>query len=173
MRELTSEEEFTRAYEEYGDALFRHCYFRLYDRDRARDLVQETFIRAWTYRAGGARIDNVRAFLYRVLTNLIIDETRRKKAVSLEELAAEGFDPSSDERARLAVLADAAHVLRVVDTLGEDQRTVILMRYVDDLKLKDIARALGVSETVVSVRLWRATRTLKARLAAPDRSRGA
>lgn len=40
------EGEFMKAHDAYADALFRHCYFRLYDRERAKDLVQDAFMKA-------------------------------------------------------------------------------------------------------------------------------
>ena len=77
------------------DAIFRHCYFRVFDRERARDLVQETFLKTWEYLTRGHDIENIRAFLYRVATNLIIDDSRRKKEISLEQLSESGFDPAA------------------------------------------------------------------------------
>src|SRR3989338_7875527 len=73
------EEEFSAAYESFSDALFRHCYFRLYDREKSKDIVQEAFIKTWEYSLKGQEIENTRAFLYKVLNNLIIDEIRKKK----------------------------------------------------------------------------------------------
>ena len=97
------EQKFLEAYEAYADDLFRHAYFRVHDRERAKDLVQETFTKTWMTLSEGATIDNLRAFFYRVLTNAIIDESRKKKAVSLDTLLEEGFAPR-DEDATEAVL---------------------------------------------------------------------
>ena len=77
---------FSDAYEEYKDAIFRHCYFHTFDREQAKDAMQETFIKTWQYLESGHKIDNLRAFLYKVATNLIINAARKKKSVSLEGL---------------------------------------------------------------------------------------
>ena len=76
-------EAFTKAYDELSDAIFRHCWFRIGDRERAKDLMQETFTKSWQYISRGEKVDNLKAFLYRVANNLIIDEYRKKKELSL------------------------------------------------------------------------------------------
>ena len=80
------EKEFLQAFEKYADDIYRHCYFRVYDKELAEDLVQETFIKTWKYIISGEEIKNIRAFLYKVAVNLIIDNSRKKKAVLLDDL---------------------------------------------------------------------------------------
>ncbi|MBI2096858.1 MAG: RNA polymerase sigma factor [Candidatus Sungbacteria bacterium] len=90
------EKEFWRAYGAYADALFRHCYFRMYDRELAKDLVQETFSRAWaSYFVEGKEVLNLRALLYRILNNLIVDEVRRKKPVPIDTLEEDISQPTN------------------------------------------------------------------------------
>ena len=87
-----SEEQFIKIYDELADSIFRHCYFRIYNYERAKELMQETFTRTWEYVAKGKKIDNLKAFVYRIATNIIIDEARRKKSVSLDDLMENGFE---------------------------------------------------------------------------------
>ncbi|MBI2594808.1 MAG: RNA polymerase sigma factor, partial [Candidatus Colwellbacteria bacterium] len=90
------EKEFWQAYEAYADALFRHCYFRMYDRELAKDLVQEAFSRAWSsYFVPGKEVENLRALLYRILNNLIVDEARRRKPVPLDTLEEDISQPTN------------------------------------------------------------------------------
>ena len=77
------EQLFFEAYEAYADAIFRHCYFRLNDRELAKDMMQEAFTRTWEYVQNGNNPTNIRAFIYRVASNLIIDHYRKKKSYSL------------------------------------------------------------------------------------------
>ncbi|MBI5466917.1 MAG: RNA polymerase subunit sigma-70, partial [Candidatus Kerfeldbacteria bacterium] len=60
-----TEHEFLRHYEQFADAIFRHCYYRVFDAEQAHDLVQETFLRTWQYLVSGHQIDRIRPFLYR------------------------------------------------------------------------------------------------------------
>lgn len=160
MSEL--ERQFLDAYEAHADAIFRHCYFRVHDREEAQDLMQETFTRTWDYLAEGKTVDNIRAFLYRIATNLIIDRSRKKSSHSLDELTEGGLqiaDPQAHHQ--VATTVDVHQALKILDQLPDEQRILVTMRYVEDMRPKDIARILGLSENVVSVRLHRALKTLQ------------
>ena len=91
------EEEFLTLYDAYADAIFRHCFFRVYERERARDLVQETFARTWEYAAKGNAVENARAFLYRVANNVIGDEVCEKKETSPDAMHAVMSDPGESQ----------------------------------------------------------------------------
>jgi len=79
MQQDKREKEFLDAYEKYADAIYRHCYFRVYNKELAEDLTQETFIKTWKYIVEGKEVKNIKSFLYRVAVNLIIDNSRKKK----------------------------------------------------------------------------------------------
>lgn len=147
----------TEAYDAYADAIYRHCYFRVFRKERAQELMQETFTKTWEYLCQGHSVDNLRAFLYRVANNLIIDESRKKKEHSLEALQDVGFDLATTKPLeQLVNKLDADTVLTMMEQLEERSRTVLVMRYVDGLGPEEIADALGETANVVSVRLHRA-----------------
>lgn len=150
------EQEFLAAYEEHADALFRHCLIRVRDREIAHDLVQEAYSRTWLYMSEGKKIDYLRAFLYRIANNLIVDLSRKKKASSLDAMMDDdGFEPQ-DESIREPMDTPAIRdALAHLKSLDEIYRTAITMRYMDEMSPREIAAALGVSENVVSVRIHR------------------
>ena len=154
-------EQFTKAYEELSDAIFRHCYFRIGDREKAKDLMQATFTKSWQYISGGTEVQNLRSFLYRVANNLIIDEYRKKKEVSLDNLMAKGFDVGFEERGKMDKNIDARMAISVLNQVDEKYQTVVLMRYIDDLSPKEIAEATGDSENNVSVKIHRGLKKAK------------
>src|SRR3989344_3440161 len=80
------EEAFTQGYQTHADAIYRHCYFRVHNKELAQDLTQETFIKTWKYIIEGKEIKNLKAFLYKVAINLIIDDSRKKKAVVFDSV---------------------------------------------------------------------------------------
>lgn len=163
MARLDIHDEFLAAYDAFADAIFRHCYMRVSDRDRAKDLMQETFTRAWKYIAEGKTVDNVRAFLYRVANNLIVDESRKKKGVSLDQLSEVGFDPKDPNMGSDAVEAkmDAERILAFVERVASPYREALVMRYVDGFSVKEIADILGETANTVSVRIHRGVKMLK------------
>lgn len=157
------EQEFLSAYDEYSDAIFRHCYFRIYDRELAKDLVQDTFFKTWTYIEKGEVIKNLRAFLYKVANNLIIDHSRTKKhsTLSLDKLAEKGFVPQDNDHHSIEKKIATKEVIEKLDQLDRTYRIPMIMRYIDELSVKEIARALNLSENVVSVRIHRGLDKLK------------
>lgn len=153
-------DDFLQAYDSLSDAIFRHCYFRVYDRDRAQELMQDTFMKTWEYLARGKKVDNLKAFLYRVANNLIIDSTRKKKESSLDAMQELGFEPISNTTAP-DVLTEASRFVALLAKIEPMYRIPVRMRFLDDLSPKDIAIALGESENVVSVRIHRGVAQLR------------
>lgn len=150
-----AEQQFTQAYDQYADAIFRHCYYRVFDREIAKDVMQEAFCRTWKYVAGGGTIENMRAFLYKTANHIIIDASRKKKNISLDSIMEKGFFPKVDTRQSTQDHITAQEVLTLIGQLDEKYRDVILLKYVDDLSPKEIAAVVGEKENNVYIRLHR------------------
>jgi RNA polymerase sigma-70 factor (ECF subfamily) len=128
------------------------------DRDWAEEVAQETFVRALRQKD----IENERAWLFAVATNLVRDEARKdaRRRRHLELLAAESKDnyvepPISDlERAQ-----ERAVARRAIDALSEKDREALLMRE-EGLNYEEIAEALELSVASVGTTLSRARRRL-------------
>ncbi len=155
------EEKFIQACDANADALFRYSLFKVSDRDLAKDLVQETFLRAWNHVAQGESVDNFKAFFYRVLGNIIIDQYRKKKAISLDSLTDTGFDIKVDEGGRIADMIDGKMALEVIGRIPEKYREVIFMKYVQDMTNQEIAEFLKETENSISVKLHRGIKKIK------------
>lgn len=161
-----NEREFMDSYDAYSDAIFRHCFFRLYDREEAKDAAQETFLRAWKYSKEN-KIDNARALLYRIARNIVADKWRKKKTISLDELVEQGFQPSDREHTKIMLDAEAKNFIKLLNDLEDNEREVVIMRYVDGLGPEEIAEALGKRTgfvppvNLISVRLTRAIKKMQ------------
>ncbi len=162
------EERFLKAFEEYSDALFRHAFLRISDRERAIDVVHDAYTKVWAYVRGGHEVENFRPFLYKVLNNLIIDEYRKTKESSLDALLEiEGVDEgsfsdlTSNTVESLAATLDGKQVFGLVETLPDVYKEVIILRFVDELGPKEISVLIEETENVVSVRLHRALKLLR------------
>ncbi len=160
------EAELERMMERYGDFLVGQCSAMLHDPYLAQDVVQETFIKAYE------KLDTLRdrsesgerAWLNRIAVNLCRDQMRskwfrlvdrNKPLDSLPELSS-----GTNERGR--------QLYDQVCALPRAQREVILLRYYQDLDVREIAAALGHAETTIYRRLKRALRTLKCDLERGD-----
>jgi len=165
------EERYLKAFEEYHEALFRHACIRISDREKAIDIVHDTFTKVWSYVHSGHTIDSYRSFLYKVLNNLIIDEYRKRKEASLDSLLEtpgvdEGSFPELSESTAeaLAATMDGKKAFALLAELPEVYREVLIMRFVDELGPREISELIEESENVVSVRIHRALKLLRAKI---------
>lgn len=155
------ERRYTEAFDMYSDALFRHAFFRVSNRQVAIDLVQDAFMKTWSQVAKGENIENYQSYLYHVLSNLIVDYYRKKKSLSLDTLTEDGFDPVGSTAANVMEDAVRRELMDQIEKLSDRDKEVVVMRYIDGLPVKEIAEILEESENSVSVRIHRAIDKLK------------
>lgn len=150
------------AYEAHADTVFRHVFLRVRDREKAKDIVQDAFSKTWAYLAEGKEVDHMKAFLFRVANNLIIDSARKKKSASLDVMMDEnGFEIADDTVADPSEMQGVREALRLLADLDEIYRVAITMRFMDEMSPREIADVLGVSENVISVRIHRGIERLQ------------
>ena len=136
-------------------------FFKTHDHATGEDLVQDTFIKTWRYLVKGGKIDLMKAFLYHILNQLIIDEYRKQKTSSLDSLLEKGFVPSVDYSERMINTFDGKTAVSLIRHLPIKYRKVLRMRYVQDLSLKEISLLTGQSRNAVAVQVHRGLAKLK------------
>lgn len=155
MSQQQKEQQFLEAYKTYSGAIFRYCYQQIFDLDKTKDFVQETFIRTWKYISAGNQIENIRAFLYKTARNIIIDQTKKKKNISLQYLMEKGFSPSIDPRKSHENYFASQEVLGIINSLDEKYAKVITLKYIDGFSTKEISKTLKQTENNVYVSMHR------------------
>ena len=165
----------------YGQRIFRFLLASLRDRDVAENLTQETFLRAWTARDAFRGDCSAATWLTRIALNLLRDHTRtdrfrfwRKVAqtsVDASDLAAHLPHPSTSSESALIAHQQLALVWDTVATLSERQRTVFLLRFVEEMELADIAQVTGLPISTVKTHLYRSLATIRARHLPTEESR--
>lgn len=175
--EESQEDRFLKAFDEYSNALFRHAVIRVSNRDKAIDLVHDTFTKVWSYIRSGHEIDSYRSFLYKVLNNLIVDEYRKRKESSLDALLEmEGVDEGSfedlseDTVEALAATIDGRKAFELLAELPDAYKEIITLRFVDGLGPKEIGELTEESENVISVRIHRGLKMLRQKIEEKDES---
>jgi RNA polymerase sigma-70 factor (sigma-E family) len=142
---------------ESGDALLRMATLLTADPDAAEDVYQETLHRLamrWS------RVDSPRAFCRRVMHNIVIDQARARKRRPPELFTVhDRGDPRAGDPVTAAELRPA--LLAALGTLTLQQRTVVVLRYFDDLSENEVAELLGVSPGTVKSTASRAVAQLR------------
>lgn len=150
--------------EQYQDPLFRYVYFRTSNRALAFDIVQDVFAKTWQYLAEGKTITSHEAFLYRVAKNAVIDFFKKKKSVSLDSLEESGFEPSTtDEITTHEKMSDLTLLQKLVEGLDEESKQIILMRFIEERPIEEIARAFGKTTNAMTVKIHRVITQLRSR----------
>jgi RNA polymerase sigma factor (sigma-70 family) len=157
----------TVAHRDYGRGLKLYAFFKIREHAVSEDLVQDTFMKTWNYLVKGGKIETMKAFLYHILNNLIVDEYRKHKTFSLNILLEKGFEPSASHPERTSNFLDGKAAILLIQRLPEKYQKVIHMRYVRDLSLKEISLITGESKNTIAVQIHRGLEKLKLLYAQP------
>jgi len=138
--------------------------FRLLsDEHRARDVAQEAFLRVFQSAAGYRPTAMFRTYLYRILTRICIDHSRKRKAEPRDDMSsvASDTDPPSEVFMRQE---RADRVREAIEELPVRQKTALVLQHYEGLSYQEIARTLQCSVRAVDSLLVRARESLKGRL---------
>lgn len=143
--------------QKYRESLLYHAICIVKDRDEAYDLVQEVFIRAIREERLFTHDFRIKAWLYRVTSNLCFNLVRNKKRRSAILDAAKMSDRSdADQLSDIFSDERRTEVLKAISTLSEEHQNILMMRYYNDLSYKELSEVLDVKLGTVMSRLSRA-----------------
>jgi len=151
----------TQAHHDYAKRMRSYSFFKIHNQATSDDLVQDTFTKTWDYLAKGGKIDIMKAFLYHVLNQLIIDEYRKHKTTSLDTLLEKGYEPSVDYSKRMFNVLDGKSALLLIQHLPEKYQPIMRMRYIQDLSLREMSLITGQSKNTIAVQAHRGLEKLK------------
>jgi RNA polymerase sigma-70 factor, ECF subfamily len=136
------------------------------DGERAGDVVQEAFVRAWERLSDLKEPGSFGPWLCGIVRNLAIDMLRRSRLRPVAD--PENVDPfqrvAPDPHDELDLQEQRRFVAEALQELDETSRPVVVMRYYEDLSSKEIGEALGIAPAAVDMRLSRARQQLRKKL---------
>jgi RNA polymerase sigma-70 factor, ECF subfamily len=151
--------------------VLRFIFASVRDIDVAETLTQDCFWKAHRARQAFRGDCSVQTWLMRIAVNLIRDHARRRRFRFWEKLRSPAEDtihewpdcgPSPEDRLSLRQQVQA--VWQATEFLSEKQRTVFLLRFVEEREIREIAQTTGMTENAVNVNLFRAVRSIRKRL---------
>ena len=151
-----------------GDRLFRLALRITMNRAEAEDVVQDTLLKVWEHRSEWEQIDNLEAFAIATCRNRALDIVKRagRNDKSIDEID-NGQWPMVNGQSIIEAREQLSLVRKLMDSLPELQRTIMLLRDIEGKTYQEIAQALDISETQVKVYLHRARTKIKERLKDP------
>ncbi len=154
---------FGKLYERYLDEIYRYVFIKIGNQQSAEDITEETFIKTWKSLSriyqGDGRIDNLRAWLYRIAKNLVVDYYRKNKPeIVIGPNIAENLQSPEEI---VIEQEESTWIVSALQKLKPDFQQIIILRLINDMSHKEIASIMGISEGHSRILLYRALKNLK------------
>jgi RNA polymerase sigma-70 factor (ECF subfamily) len=150
-------------YDQYQPKIYRFVLFKVGQREEAEDLTHEVFVSAWqnirNYRDFGFPFSS---WLYQIARNRIIDHYRTKKiTASIDAIDPDYFVAPASASFALEEKLEVERVRRALANLKPEYQDIIIMRFIEELSIKEAASALGKTEGAVKLLQHRAMKALQ------------
>lgn len=160
-------EAFGEFFDLYHNKIYRYIFFKVSNKEEAKDLTSETFLRVWQHINQNKPITNLNALLYSVAKNLIIDHYR--KQAQLESAPEEMLQFIPDDKSRkivqeMDIKEDLKVITKSLIKIKEEYQEVIVLRFVEDLAINEVAEIMNISAGNVRVLQHRAFAALRKEL---------
>jgi len=156
-------EAFGNLYSIYLDRIYRYVFYQVRDKMIAEDITEEVFVKAW--KAIGSckgKEQTFSSWLYRIAHNQVIDNLRSKRGqLSLEM---ETVDEVSGPEVEVEAELERQELLGLIACLPQNQRQVIILKFIEGLDNREIAQVMGKSQGAVRVLQMRALARLRREL---------
>lgn len=160
----TKQVQFEREYADYGKSIYRYFYFRTSSHEMAEDLASIVFTNLWKKRKERVEIKNVKALLYTMAHGALVDyyrSAKNKLSVSIELVDASNVRDNDNTQVQLEIDDDTKLLHKYLDKLKLEYKEILILYYIEELKITEIANILNKKETTVRVTIHRAIAALK------------
>ena len=163
-------EAFAQIYDLYVTPIYRFIYFKVATHQDAEDLTSEVFLKTWHYIVeNNESIENLKALLYKTARNLVIDfyRQRAKREFVREEEALLGIQDDHQQSLLMQIetQADMRKIEIVLRKIKDEYREVIILRFIEELSISEIAKVLDKSKGAIRVLIHRALKIARDLLA--------
>lgn len=157
-------EQFSQIYDQYIEKIYRFVYLKVNSQEIAEDITSRVFLKGWeAYKNNQEPIQNIRAFLYKIARNTIIDhyrDTGRTKIVTTDYVA-QIADNKTNLYEKAILNSDIEMVKSALQNIKKDYQDVIIWHYLEDIPIAEIAEIIDKPAVNVRVMLHRGLKSLK------------
>lgn len=157
-------EAFASLYDIYVTRVYRFVYFKVSNRQEAEDITADLFLKAWKYLTADdtKEVGSFSGLIYDMARNATVDWYRKNAqshVCALDDIV--HMSDGSDLAQTTADSFDSQKLIKQIKTMKHEYQEVLILKYVEELSLAEIATLLGRSQVSVRVTLHRATKKLK------------
>ncbi|MFH1422987.1 MAG: sigma-70 family RNA polymerase sigma factor [Planctomycetota bacterium] len=163
--------------ERYQGLVYTSAFAYLRNTEDARDITQEIFIRAYTSLGSLKKPGKFGAWLSKISSRLCIDKLRsKKKTLQISQFPALSEDVISElspekltHEEKMQLMRKFQQVLKAIDQLPEYHRVAFILKYMEDLSVKEISRFLDIPESTIEGRLHKSRAYIREKLQGLDK----
>ncbi len=160
---MNTRRKFGKLYDRYVEEIYRFIFLKVSTTDIAEDLTSETFRKGWEVFQESPDMKNPRAYLYQIARNLVIDHYRTKKShLSPEDI--ELVDDGKNMVDQATVNTEMEKVKTAMENINDTYKDVIILRYLEEMEISEVAKIMDKSEGAIRVLTHRALKTLEEEL---------
>lgn len=146
-------------YDRYSDKIYRKCYSFVHNSAKSEDFMHDIFLKLLLNLSNFKESSKFSTYIYSITYNYCIDHIRQSKKIQEVEIAGdfEDDDPTWAETKEM----DAQKLSKALEGISTEEKTLILMKYQDDLSITEIGEVMNLTESAVKMRLKRTKEKVK------------
>lgn len=163
------QEAYLKAYDLYVDQIYRFIYFKVSNSEEAEDITSSVFLKTWNY-INENKLDDVKtlkALIYTIARTSVIDYYRKNAQDNLKihidniEMPIDLPDTRQDIHKKEEIKSDIRNIEDTLNKLKDEYREIIILKYIEELSIEEIADIIKKSKNNVRVLTHRAIKALK------------
>lgn len=164
VTEKKDPEAFGLLYDSYVSKIYRFIYFKVSNKEDAEDISSEVFLKTWNYltQSKHGEIKSFSGLVYKIARNTLIDHYRKqgsKQEISLDMVT--DVADIQDRYQEIDIKHEAQKILSVLKKMKREYQEVLLLRYIEELSVAEIAIILEKGQVNIRVTLHRAIKVAK------------
>jgi RNA polymerase sigma-70 factor (ECF subfamily) len=158
---------FEKLYQDQAKHIYRFIYIKTSNKELTEDLTADTFCKYFEHQQKDPAIDNPRALLYKIASNLVIDSYRRKayRESKIDADADTSSVPSDEDILSNHILKETYGVVtKAMKHIKKEYEDILLLHFIEDLTTTEIAYIQKTNENNIRVKVHRALKSLRGHL---------
>lgn len=168
IKSLRDPEIFGKFYDEYVDRIYRFIYFKVPTPQEAEDLTSEVFLKFWQAVQNQDNVKNIKSYIYSIARNIVVDFYRSKSnryevslTASLDDMQFQSLKSDLDILQKIDGKTEISKLFSAVNNLKDEYKEVILLRYIEEIPIKEISQIIDKSKGATRVLIHRALKALR------------
>lgn len=160
---------FGKLYELFLDRIYRFIFYLVRDEFLAEDITQNTFLKAWNNLSNfSVGRGTFQSYLFTIARNLVIDNQRKKKEISLEAGFGAGIETGENLEEKVIKKDEINSVHEALEVLEPEDRQLVILRFFEDMHFDEISQIVGKEPGALRVKIHRILELLRRNMTGPN-----